>query len=65
MALPEKAWSENAVTLAGKKIIKIEQVALSARLTGKNKLMLSCFNSITSFEKLVKSCLIDTLLIFY
>ena len=30
---------------------KIEQVALSARLRGEDRVMLSCFNSITSFRK--------------
>ena len=40
MGLPEKAWSEDAATLAGKKF-KIEQVALTARLTREDKVM--CF----------------------
>ena len=39
---PEKAWSEDAATLAGK-TIKIEQVSLSARLTREDKVMLSSF----------------------
>ena len=30
---------------------KIEQVGLSARLTREDKVMLSCFNSMTSFRK--------------
>ena len=51
MGLAEKAWSENAATLAGKLQIKIEQVVLSARLTREDKAMLSCFNSMTSFRK--------------
>ena len=33
------------------KQIKIEQVGLSACLTRENKVMLSCFNSMTSFRK--------------
>ena len=33
------------------KQIKIEQVGLSARLTREDKVMLSCFNSMTSFRK--------------
>ena len=33
------------------KQIKVEQVALSARLTREDKVMLSCFNSLTSFRK--------------
>ena len=34
--------------VGGKKKIKIEQVALSARLTREDKVMLSCLNSMTS-----------------
>ena len=33
------------------KQIKVEQVVLSARLTREDKVMLSCFNSLTSFRK--------------
>ena len=47
------------------KQIKIEQVALSACLTRKDKVMLSCLNSMTSFRKtrelLLDWCLIDPL----
>ena len=33
------------------KQIKVEQAALSAHLTREDKVMLSCFNSLTSFRK--------------
>ena len=47
----EKAWSEDTATLAGKQQIKVQQVALSARLTREDKVTLSCVNSMTSFRK--------------
>ena len=47
----EKAWNEDAATLAGKLQIKVEQVALSARLTREDKVTLSCVNSMISFRK--------------
>ena len=46
-----KAWNEDAATLAGKLQIKVEQVALSARLTREDKVTLSCVNSMMSFRK--------------
>ena len=47
----EKAWSEDAATLAGKLQIKVEQVALGACLTRENRVMLLRVNSMTSFRK--------------
>ena len=47
----EKAWSEDTASWAGKLQIKVEQVSLSARLTRKDKVTLSCVNSMTSFRK--------------
>ena len=47
-------WRENQ--------IKIEQVALSARLTREDKVMLSCFNFLTSFRK-TREVLLDWYLI--
>ena len=52
VSLPEEAWPGARTPPPWReKQIKIEQVALNARLTREDKVMLSCFNSMTSFRK--------------